>query len=440
MAWGVGHMAAKFRDRMDTLASTAAETVYNRTKDRRIIALYPKHRQHANLISLLHNHYTDRLFYFTLSNEDDESLKTVVRNLSHDAMFPIEFGMNTRTALQEEPDNPYVWGAALAQDLAELQLDDHFLVLLDNFDRLPRHDEAVEAFFTGLGEHLPQNAQFLVNGKELRKQPWAELSDRGLAIALGDEATLGSGIFQEPALRGQLEVYALAGGCPVLIDGRPLTDWEESLPRNLFHFFVDKTRVTRAEVFEAFWPSLGVKEATNVFHVTKRKISEKVGYDLTAYEYGVYVPNIQVNRFYDVAVFEEHVEAANNAENDRKAEEQWSGAVQVYRGPFLKEVDMPWVIERRQELRQMYLQALIGLARIYADQGNSDLALAYYIRAAGEQPDREDVHRAIMQLYADRRELDKVAAQYDLLRATLEERLAIAPSDETRKLYQKLTR
>jgi two-component SAPR family response regulator len=288
----------------------------------------------------------------------------------------------------------------------------------------------------GLGENLPENAQFLVNGKELRKQPWAELSNKGLAIALGDDETLGSGIFQEPALRGQLEVYALAGGSRVLIDGRPLTAWEGSLPRNLFHFFVDKTRVTRAEVFEAFWPSLGVKEATNVFHVTKRKISEKIGYDLTAYENGFYVPNIQLNRLYDVAVFEESVDAAN----DKEAEENWSRAVQVYRGQFLKEVEMPWAIERRQELRRMYTQALIGLARIYHDSRKAELALAYYIRATGEQPDREDVHREIMQLYAEHGELDKVAAQYDMLSATLQEHLGIAPSDETRKLYEKLMR
>jgi two-component SAPR family response regulator len=208
----------------------------------------------------------------------------------------------------------------------------------------------------------------------------------------------------------------------------------------LFHFFVDKARVTRAEVFEAFWPSLGVKEATNVFHVTKRKISEKIGYDLTAYENGFYIPNTQLNRLYDVAVFEDNMEAANNAGNDKEAEDNWSRAVQVYRGQFLKEVDMPWAIERRQELRRLYTQALISLARIYQGQKKSDLALAYFIRATGEQPDREDVHREIMQLYAASGDTDRVAAQYDMLSATLDETLGIAPSDETRKLFEKLTR
>jgi len=424
---------------MDTLARTAAETVYNRTKDRRIIALYPKHRQHASLISLLHNHYTDRLYYFTLSDEDAD-LRAFVWNLSHDAMFPIEFGANTRDALMAYPDEPQAWGEGLAKDLKSLKHKENYIVLLENFDRLPRDDEAMEAFFTGLGENLPNNAQFLINGKELRKQPWGELSNRGIAIALGDDETLGSGIFQEPALRGQLEVYALAGGSRVLIDGRPLTAWEGSLPRNLFHFFVDKARVTRAEVFEAFWPSLGVKEATNVFHVTKRKISEKIGYDLTAYENGFYIPNTQLNRLYDVAVFEDNIEAANNAGSDKEAEDNFSRAVQVYRGQFLKEVDMPWAIERRQELRRLYTDAVISLARIYQDKKNTDLALAYYIRATGEQPDREDVHREIMALYAESGDTDRVAAQYDLLSATLDETLGIAPSDETRKLFAKLTR
>ena len=40
--------------------------------------------------------------------------------------------------------------------------------------------------------------------------------------------------------------------------------------------------VTRDEIFETFWPGLPTKEATNVFHVTKRKISERLGYELTS--------------------------------------------------------------------------------------------------------------------------------------------------------------
>lgn len=429
-------MAAKHLDRVDALAATAAEAVHNKTHGRRLIVLYPRHRQHTALIALLHKHYADRMYFYAL-NEEDTDLRTFIRNLSHDAMFPIEFGQNVRAALQSS-DDPTQWGEGLAADLSKLHKKEHFMVLLDSFDMLPRDDVGMDRFFTGLAKNLSSNVQIIINGRELRRQPWADLVSRGLAIALGDDETLGSGIFEEPALRGQLEVYALAGGSRVLIDGRPITAWEGSLPRNLFYFFIDKPMVTRAEVFEAFWPNLGIKEATNVFHVTKRKISEKIGYDVTTYENGFYIPNNRLNKLYDVELFEEYVDAALKASNPHDAEENWVKAIEIYRGQFLKEVNMEWAQQRRQQLRDTYAQALISLAQIYREQGKAESALSYFIRATGEKPGREDVHREIMKIYAEHGRLDDVARQYKMLETTLKDKLGINPSQETRELYQKL--
>ncbi|NJL95885.1 MAG: hypothetical protein HC915_20215 [Anaerolineae bacterium] len=260
----------------------------------------------------------------------------------------------------------------------------------------------------------------------------------GLAASLGDDESLNDSIFHEPALRGQLEVYALAGGSRVLIDGRPITAWEGSLPRNLFYFFVDKPMVTRAEVFESFWPSLGVKEATNVFHVTKRKISEKLGYDLTIYENGFYSPNPRINRLYDVEIFESNIEKALNTSDEDEAERCWSKAVQIYRGQFLKEVRMDWAKLRRLQLRDSYAQALISLGRIYQERREREKALGFYIRSIGEKPDREDVHREIMQIYAELGDRDAIAEQYRMLERMLDETLGIKPGSETRELYQAL--
>ena len=431
-------MTPQFIDRVDALAATAAEAVYNRTHERRVIVLYPRHRQHTALVALLHKHYSDRMYFYTL-NEEDSSLKALIRDLSHDAMFPIEFGENTRTALRSS-DNPADWGQGLAKDMATLHQGEDYMLLLDGFDVLPRDDAGMYAFFGSLSQNLPDNIQVIINGRELRRQPWADLIQQDLAIALGDDETLGNGIFQDPALQGQLEVYAMAGGSRVLIDGRPITAWEGSLPRNLFYFFVDKPMVTRAEVFEAFWPNLGIKEATNVFHVTKRKISEKLGYDLTAYENGFYVPNNRLNRLYDVELFEDYVDAAMKANSSADAEDNWIKAIEIYRGQFLKEVNMEWARQRRSELRDIYAQALISLARIYRGQGKSEQALAFFVRATGEKPDREDVHREVMELYAEGGRVNDVKSQYQTLENTLRDRLGINPSQETRELYERLVK
>jgi len=428
-------MSPKNSDKTESLATNAAEAVYHTTKDYRIVAFYPRHRQHGALLSLLHQYYDDLMYYYTF-NEADSDLKSFIWNLSHDPMFPIGFGNSTRFALQTSY-SPEDWGIGLAEDLATLH-DEHIILLLEGFDVLPKDDSNQKEFFVGLAENLPNNIQIFVSGRELRRKPWVDLADSNLAIFLGDDDADGGNLFEEPALRGHLEVYALSGGSRVLVDGRFVTAWEGSLPRNLFYYFLDTARVTRSEVFEAFWPNLGIKEATNVFHVTKRKISEKTGYDITIYKDGFYTPNPQVERLYDVAIFEENFNLGMESSNDDEMEQYLSKAVEVYRGQFLKEVDMEWARQRRQNLRDMYTQALINLAQIYNNQGKDMLALNYYIRAIGEKPDREDVHRAVMQIYSDQGEIEAIKSQYSFLENILKESLDIEPSQETRELYETL--
>src|SRR5687768_8486288 len=120
-------MATVFQDRVEAIAATAAKAVYDKTQDKRIIILYPRHRQHTALIALLYKHYADRMYYYALNDEDGD-LKSFLRHLSHDAMFPIEFGRNTRSALQAS-GNPADWAAALAGDLSTLR-DENYMLLL----------------------------------------------------------------------------------------------------------------------------------------------------------------------------------------------------------------------------------------------------------------------------------------------------------------------
>ena len=99
---------------------------------------------------------------------------------------------------------------------------------------------------------------------------------RGDAIVLGTDQRKDDMMFTvEATPKPQLEVYAFGRG-HALVNGLPITNWDGALPRNLFFFFMDHPLVTRDEIFETFWPDLSVKEATNVFHVTKRKITERI--------------------------------------------------------------------------------------------------------------------------------------------------------------------
>ena len=227
-------------------------------------------------------------------------------------------------------------------------------------------------------------------------------------VARGDAAVLGTEYRKDDVMftiedtpKPQLEVYALGRGY-ALVNGQPITNWDGALPRNLFFYFVDHPLVTRDEIFATFWPDLSVKEATNVFHVTKRKISERISmkvgdtrsYELTQYNGGFYMPSDKVVRHYDVGDFEGSVERALMTGDSREEEALLTRAIDLYKAPFLQTIEMKWVVERRDQLRQQYAQALISMGRICKRREEDQRALGYFIRALKETPEREDIHRA----------------------------------------------
>src|SRR5215813_9930867 len=147
----------------------------------------------------------------------------------------------------------------------------------------------------------------------------------------------------EQAPKPQLEVYSLGRGY-ALVNGQPITNWDGALPRNLFFYFMDRNLVTRREIFEVFWPDLSVKEATNVFHVTKRKISERIGmkiqpegnYELTQYSGGFYVPGDKLVRHYDVNDFQAAIERAMITADEDEEERLLLQAVEYYKADYLQ--------------------------------------------------------------------------------------------------------
>ena len=413
---------------VEIVAETPFATFEQKLRDRPLVIIYPRHRRRSALVAMFLQHYQNSVIYYNLTSADS-TLKTWLARLIDDAIFPAGFGGQTRAALAANAA-PEDLAMAFGADLAALR-SDRFALLLDSFDNLEMN-KATDRFFRALPRALPDHVQVVINARLLDLQPWNDLLHAGDLGVVGNEEALNGGIYgQDPAL-GQLEVFALSGG-HVYIDGRPVTSWDGSLPRHLFYYFVDHPMVTRDEIFEVFWPHMSVKEATNVFHVTKRKISERLGYELTNYSAGFYVPSPKLSVHYDVRIFETAVR--NAIESEGKTPANWYQAVQVYRSDFLPEINTPWVEARRAELKNKYAQALIGLGRYHRGRDELDAALGYLLRALREKPDWEDVHQDVMLIYYQQGRREDAIAQYRQLAATLQKMFGIQPSKDTRRLY-----
>jgi DNA-binding SARP family transcriptional activator len=321
--------------------------------------------------------------------------------------------------------------AAVQAQSPDIALKDVPLLVIDECDRATINDlnsflptlvfELTRSRVILMGRRVPS---VIVEHERLREVTRFIPHDEGLM--LWDYARQGtSGM-------ALLEVRALGSG-RVLLNGRPVENWDGVLPRSLFFYLVDRGMTTRGEIFETFWPNLSIREATNVFHVTKRKISEVLGMDLTAYWSGFYRISSEVNLSYDAARFSETVQESAVVASDEAAH-LLARAISLYSGDFLRKIDMAWVEKRRQDLQQTHAEALVGLAKIHERDGQQRHALGLYLRALSTNPQREDLTQNVMRLY---REMDlhgDALRAYQRLERELKESLNVNPASHLREL------
>lgn len=420
---------------LQTLTTLDRSTVDDKLENRRLIILAPRLRNRNALMGWFLDADTD--VYFYALTPSDTSLRTLLLNIinSFQDSDP-RFGRDTTQALSDKKATPNDLADALIADLGRAKPKPRYLIL-DNFDLLTMTADE-DRFFKRLIPKVPHGLQLVINSRQLNYLPWWNFVQTGEAIVLGSENVLdGSILNPNNPESAHLEVYGFGSG-KVFVNGTQIDSWDGPLPRNLFYYFVDHPMVTRDEIFETFWPDLPTKEATNVFHVTKRKISERLGYELTGYSGGFYRPSGQMNIHYDVMRFEEAVHESRESRQPTTPDD-WYRAIRLYRSEFLHNFDMPWINQRREQLRLVYAEALIGIGRLYKATDDTDQAISFYLRALREVPQREDIHRDVMSLYEGRGERDKAVAQYRILSTTLKRTLNITPSKATRTLYAMIT-
>ncbi|MDX2137109.1 MAG: bacterial transcriptional activator domain-containing protein [Chloroflexota bacterium] len=233
-----------------------------------------------------------------------------------------------------------------------------------------------------------------------------------------------------------LEVWAMGSG-RVMMNGKPIEQWDGVLPRALFFFIADRGMTTRGEIFEMFWPNLSVREATNVFHVTKRKVSEVLGADLTVFQSGFYHIADNIDLRYDVSVFNQFVQDSSVSE-PQEAQQLLRQALRLYRGPFISTLDAPWVQRRRQQIGAAYGDALAALGRLVQQDGKHEEAFNWYARAIHYQPLREDAVEEVLKLGKKLKRNEEARALFQVYQTALREEDDAVPAAELQRLEQGL--
>jgi len=114
-------------------------------------------------------------------------------------------------------------------------------------------------------------------------------------------------------------------------------------------------------------------------------------------------------------------------------------AVRIYRGPFLQELYDNWCIETRYQLEEKYCWALGQLAQSNYDAGDFQAALEAAQRLLHTDALREEAHGLAMQAFYQLGNRAAAIEQYAACQEIFHEQLGIAPSGETRALYEAIS-
>lgn len=334
--------------------------------------------------------------------------------------------------------------AAFIADINEID-STRIALYLDEVDRIAV-DSDFHRFFITLVNSLPDHMQLVVCSRMLTTYPWTDFIASGDCAVFGIDDRISDLMFMEAdRQRIQIEVQALGQGF-VWVNGRLLEQWDGALPRYLFFYFMDNQMVQRAQIFTAFWPDMEKDDATNVFHVTKRKITEAIcrcvddveNCELTRYLSGYYRPNPDIIRHYDVNEFEDYLDRAANTDTIEERDRYLKLAVHLHRAPYLAGIDLPWVVERRRKLMSRHVDALTTLARSATAQGDYSAAIGWYARVLRYEKHREDIHRDLMRVYLHHGEPEAALEQYHRLSNYLTETVGLAPSADTLVLRDRI--
>jgi two-component SAPR family response regulator len=248
----------------------------------------------------------------------------------------------------------------------------------------------------------------------------------------------GAGDRTEPHAH-HLEIYAL-GESLVVRDGDPVSSstWHGVMTKELFFYILLHGPLERDAIGLVFWPDLSSKKMTDSFHTTLYRVRRAVGSDVIVVQDGEYQLG-SVDYWFDVEEFEEVVGRARLLPpHDWQAEHLWRRALSLYQGDFLPEAERSWCVPKREALRKMYLEALLGMGRSYETRLEFEGAVEWYQQALALDGLREGVHRRIMRCYAEAGRRAEAVAQYRRCEETLRRELDIAPSEETKKLYEQI--
>ncbi len=240
-----------------------------------------------------------------------------------------------------------------------------------------------------------------------------------------------------------LRIYAL-GPARVEKEGSTLDspDWTLK-PRELLYYLLSHPQGrTKEQIGLTLWPEASTAQLRSSFHDTVFRLRRALGAkEWVSYGKGRYAFGRELPYSFDVEDFEKSLSEARRlrSESPEQVIEHLQEATSVYAGDFLEDLASgEWALQRQDELRRNYQDALLLLGGLLNAQGRQVEAIEAYRKAIAHDRLLEEAHRGLMRTQAALGERGRAMRHYEDLAMLLDEHLGTSPAQETVDLYESM--
>ncbi|CAN5520511.1 hypothetical protein BH23CHL2_BH23CHL2_28450 [soil metagenome] len=236
----------------------------------------------------------------------------------------------------------------------------------------------------------------------------------------------------------------LLGGFRVACGANEIPDdgWRLAKARSLVKIvaLAPGQSILREQLVDLLWPELDLDAGSNnlhqALHIARRTLGALLPDEkpnrILRLQRGVLSLEPPAPVWIDVDDFERRA-------RDLQTDDDPSGfyeALDLYRGELLPDdLYEDWAAERRIVLHEQYLSLLDRLARLHVARREATPAIDALRRIVSIEPDREEAHRSLMELYALTGRRQQALRQYERVREILERELDLEPEPETDDLH-----
>ena len=225
----------------------------------------------------------------------------------------------------------------------------------------------------------------------------------------------------------------LLGQFDIQLNDAPIEVPTRSAQSLLAYFLLNAgTAHRRVKLAGLFWPDTSESNARNNLRHALWRIRKAIGHDHLLTDNVSVMLDTDSDYWLDAAVLETAVEEDGSAD-------ELIDIVAVYTGELLPGFYDDWMVLERERLKAIFEQQIKRLLDRLVQERRWDDLLHWgeHWIALGQSP--EPAYRALMVAHAELGNQARVAAVYQRCVETLREHLEVAPSQETRALYERLS-